>query len=114
MDTRSTSLHRTLREWHRGYPEQRIAGVCCAIAAQLELPLPLVRAGFLVLAIVPSFGAAVALYLALWFLTPPEEGARSAFERLVAWAENLAVGVRERPRDAEHAVERELDTGMRE
>jgi phage shock protein PspC (stress-responsive transcriptional regulator) len=107
MDTSTpTSLRRTLEDWHRGYPEKRIAGVCCAVAAQLGVPLPLVRAGFLVLAIVPSFGAAVALYLALWFVTPAQPGERSGLERVIAWIEDFAMGVHERPRGAAGDAER--------
>ncbi len=45
-----------------------IAGVCTGLAAHLSWPLPLVRMGFLVLAIANGLG--IILYLALWAVLP--------------------------------------------
>jgi phage shock protein PspC (stress-responsive transcriptional regulator) len=74
----------TLRDLHRNRPERRLAGVCAALADRLEVPLPLVRAGFLLGALVPATSAlAILLYGALWFLTPAELQGESAFDRLL-------------------------------
>lgn len=86
---------RKLAEWQRGGAERRLAGVCAAIARQLELPLPLVRALFIVAAVVPSTrSAAVLLYLALWFLTPPEPGEPSGLDRVVNAVSSFGFGAR--------------------
>lgn len=86
---------RKLAEWQRGGTERRLAGVCAAIARQLDLPLPLVRALFIVAAVVPSTrSAAVLLYLALWFLTPPEPGEPSGLDRVVNAVSSFGFGAR--------------------
>jgi len=80
----------TLHEMHRNRPERRLAGVCAALADQLGLPLPLVRAGFLIGAFIPAInGLVVLLYLGLWFVTPPALGERSAFDRVIAAIRDL-------------------------
>lgn len=66
-------------EWHRGYRDRKIAGVCSAVAHQLGLPITAVRAGFLLLTLVHGFG--VALYAILWLLLPDSPGGRSGFDR---------------------------------
>lgn len=74
----------TLRAMHRNRPERRLAGVCAALADQLALPLPLVRAGFLIGALLPAVNSLViGLYLVLWFVTPPALGARSGLDRVI-------------------------------
>ena len=74
----------TLREMHRNRPERKLAGVCAALADRMELPLPLVRAGFLIGALIPAVNTLVILlYLALWLVTPPALGERSALDRLI-------------------------------
>lgn len=96
---------RKLAEWQRGGAERRLAGVCAAIARQLELPLPLVRALFIVAAVVPSTrSAAVLLYLALWFLTPPEPGEPSRLDRVVNAVSSFGFGAR-RSESADNAGE---------
>ena len=73
-----------LQEWHRGHPERRIAGVCSTIAHQFGLALPLVRAGFLLAALLPGLnGVGLGVYAAMWFLTPPEPDAPSGLDRVV-------------------------------
>jgi phage shock protein PspC (stress-responsive transcriptional regulator) len=80
----------TLREMHRNRPERRLAGVCAAIADQLGLPLPLVRAGFLIGAFIPAVNSLViVLYLALWFVTPPALGERSGLDRVISAIRDL-------------------------
>ncbi len=75
----------TLGEMHRNRPERRLAGVCAALSDQLGLPLPVVRAGFLIGAFVPAVNSLVILlYLALWFVTPPALGERSGLDRVLA------------------------------
>ena len=74
----------TLRNLHRNRPERRLAGVCAALADHLELPLAFVRAAFLIGALVPSINTfVIAIYLGVWFLTPPELGARSGMDRVL-------------------------------
>jgi phage shock protein PspC (stress-responsive transcriptional regulator) len=80
----TTRERRTRPEWHRGFPERKVAGVCAGIAHALDLPLPVVRAGFLLLAVFPGFrGLGLVAYLALWLLMPPEPGAPSPMDRLI-------------------------------
>ena len=80
----------TLNEMHRNRPERRLAGVCAAVSDQLALPLPLVRASFLIGAFIPAVNSLVILlYLALWFVTPPALGARSALDRAIAAIRDL-------------------------
>ncbi len=87
----------TLRELHRNRPERRLAGVCAALADRLEVPLPLVRAGFLIGALVPATSAlAILLYLAVWFVTPAELHGESAFDRLLEVVRDL-LGMDEEP-----------------
>ncbi len=68
-------------EWHRGYPERRIAGVCAAIAHQLNFSVSAVRAGFVLLALFRGFG--FALYAVLWFVLPDQPGGRNGLDRLM-------------------------------
>jgi phage shock protein PspC (stress-responsive transcriptional regulator) len=80
----------TLRGMHRNRPERRLAGVCAALSEELSLPLPLVRAGFLIGALLPAINSLViVLYLALWFVTPPAYGERSGLDRVVAALRDL-------------------------
>jgi phage shock protein PspC (stress-responsive transcriptional regulator) len=80
----------TLRELHRNRPERRLAGVCAALADELALPLPLVRAGFLIGALIPAINSLVILlYLGLWLVTPPALGEPSALERAMAALRDL-------------------------
>ena len=86
----SDATQRTLQEWHRGHPESRIAGVCTTIARQFELPLPIVRSGFVIAALIPGLqGIGVTLYLAIWALTPPAPEEPSLLDRVVSRASEL-------------------------
>jgi len=86
-----------LREWHRDWPERRIAGVCAGLAAQLDLPLTLVRAAFVLGAVIPAFsGSVIALYLVLWFLMPAHAHAPSGLDRVVEAVESFTGGRHER------------------
>jgi len=69
------------REWHRDYPERRVAGVCAAIAHQLRISVSAVRAAFVLLALFRGFG--FALYAVLWFVLPDHEGGRNGLDRVV-------------------------------
>ena len=79
-----------LQEWHRGHPENRIAGVCTTLAYQFGIPVTLVRAAFVVAALVPGLrGLSVLMYLAIWGLTPPSPGERSTLDRTLAIVSDL-------------------------
>lgn len=96
--SRVTGGLRDPAEWHRGYRDRKIAGVCSALAHQLGLPVTAVRAGFLLLVLVHGFG--LALYAILWLLLPDGPGGRSGFDRILETLREL-LGVGERsPRDA--------------
>jgi len=83
--------------WHRGHPEARIGGVCSMLARQFDVPLPVVRAGFVLAAVVPGLqGVGLTLYLAIWALTPPAEGEASALDRVVDGVSGLLAGRRTR------------------
>ncbi len=79
-----------LRSWHRGHPDRKIAGVCAALSRQLDWPLPLVRAGFLLAAVLPGFHAVgLTAYLVLWLLLPAEPGAPSLLDRVLDAVQDL-------------------------
>ena len=78
------SSRRHLREWHRGVPERKIAGVCAGLAEQLELPLTVVRTAFVLSAVIPPLSTiGITTYLVLWFLMPPSRTEPSGFDRVV-------------------------------
>ena len=88
-----------LSEWHRGGPDARLAGVCSALSRELEVPLPAVRAAFVLAVALPGIRIlAAGLYLALWFVTPPAPGEPSGLDRLVVAAEELFSARRDRPK----------------
>jgi len=68
-------------EWHRDYPERRIAGVCAAIAHQMRFSVSAVRAAFVLLALFHGIG--FALYAVLWFVLPAQSGGRNGLDRLI-------------------------------
>ena len=90
------TLDPNLQEWHRGHAENRIAGVCATIAHQFGLPVTIVRAAFVVAALVPGLrGFGVLLYLSLWGLTPPAPGEESPFDRTLGIFSNLIADLSE-------------------
>ena len=90
----STQRRRPLSEWHRGGPERRLAGVCAALARELDVPLPAVRAGFVLGVALPGIRVlAAGLYLALWFVMPAAQGEPSGLDRVIVGFEEL-FGVR--------------------
>ncbi len=78
---------RDLSEWHRGFPEGRIGGVCAAVAHYLRFSLSAVRAAFVLLALFHGLG--VALYAILWFVLPDQPAGRSGLDRVVEAARAL-------------------------
>ncbi len=68
-------------EWHRGYPERRVAGVCAAIAQQLRFSVSVVRVAFVLLALFHGLG--FALYAVLWFVLPDRPGGRNGLDRVM-------------------------------
>ena len=81
---------RPLSDWHRGGPERRLAGVCNAISRELDIPLPAVRAAFVIAVALPGIRVlAAGLYLGLWFVTPPEPSEPSGLDRVIVACEDL-------------------------
>lgn len=68
-------------EWHRGYGDRKLAGVCAAVAHNLSVSVTAVRAAFLLLALLHGFG--LVLYAVLWFVLPEAPGGRSGFDRVL-------------------------------
>ena len=83
------SLRHPLREWNRDLDEKKIAGVCAGISSQMEIPVTVVRAIFVLLAL-PSFSSlGILLYLTLWFLMPASPDEDSGLDRVVAAVNRL-------------------------
>jgi phage shock protein PspC (stress-responsive transcriptional regulator) len=75
---------RPFSQWHRGGAERRIAGVCTALARELDVPLPAVRTAFVLAVALPGIRIlAAGLYLALWFVMPPAPGEPSGLDRAI-------------------------------
>ena len=90
MEHPVTTRRRPLSEWHRAGPERRLAGVCTALARELDMPLPAVRAAFVLAVALPGIRVlALGLYLALWFVTPPAPDEPSALDRALIMLEDL-------------------------
>lgn len=81
---------RGFEEWHRGFPERKLAGVCAGVAHALRVSVTAVRVGFLLLALLHGLG--LALYAILWFLLPPHPGGRSGLDRLIEAGQALFGG----------------------
>jgi len=86
-------------EWHRGSPDRKIAGVCAALAERFDVPLTLMRAGFLVFALPPFSGIGGSLYLVLWFLMPPAPGEPSGLDRALGFGRDV-LGIGDHDEDA--------------
>jgi phage shock protein C len=79
-----------LREWNRDLEEKKIAGVCAGISSQLDIPVTVVRAIFVLLAL-PNFSSlGIVLYLTLWFLMPASPDQESGLDRVVGAVSALA------------------------
>ena len=90
MEHPVSTERRPLSEWHRSGPGRRLAGVCTALARELDIPLPAVRAAFVLAVALPGIRVlAAGLYLALWFVTPPEPDEPSALDRALIMIEDL-------------------------
>jgi phage shock protein PspC (stress-responsive transcriptional regulator) len=96
------SDRRPLSEWHRGGAERRLAGVCTALARELDVPLPAIRAAFVLAVALPGIRVlVVGLYLALWFVTPPAPEEASGLDRVIIAVEDLFSARKDQPkRDA--------------
>jgi phage shock protein PspC (stress-responsive transcriptional regulator) len=91
---------RPFSEWHRGGAERRIAGVCAALARELNAPLPAVRAAFVLAVALPGIRIlAAGLYLALWFVIPPTPGEPSALDRAIVAFEDWFRPREDRPNE---------------
>jgi phage shock protein C len=60
---------------YRVTSEAVLGGVCAGLARYLNIPVAVVRLIFIILVFMPGIG--VILYLALWFLLPPETRIRT-------------------------------------
>ena len=90
MEHPVSTRRRPLSEWHRGGPERRLAGVCTALARELDMPLPAVRAAFVLAVVLPGIRVlALGLYLVLWFVTPPAPDEPSTLDRALVMLEDL-------------------------
>jgi phage shock protein PspC (stress-responsive transcriptional regulator) len=90
MEHPVSTARRPFSEWHRGGPERRLAGVCTALARECNIPLPAVRAAFVLAVALPGIRLlAAGLYLALWFVTPPGRDEASALDRALILIEDL-------------------------
>jgi phage shock protein PspC (stress-responsive transcriptional regulator) len=99
MEHPVSTERRPLSEWHRGGPERRLAGVCTALARELDIPLPAVRAAFVLAVALPGIRVlALGLYAALWFVTPTAPGEPSGFDRVVVAFEDLFGTQSDRPK----------------
>lgn len=99
QDPVSTDRRRPLSEWHRGDPERRLAGVCTALSRELGIPLPALRAAFVLAVALPGIRVlALGLYLALWFVTPAAPGEPSGLDRLIVAFEELFSVRSDRPK----------------
>ncbi len=97
MEHPVSTQRRPLAEWHRGAPERRLAGVCSALARELDVPLPAIRAAFVLAVALPGIRVlAIGLYLALWFVTPNAPGEPSGLDRVVVAFEDLVGARRDR------------------
>lgn len=74
--------------WHRDRPEARIGGVAAAVAANLAVPVAVVRVVFLALAL--FHGAGLVLYGLLWLALPPRPGTPAALDRLPGFCREAA------------------------
>lgn len=99
MEHPVSTERRPLSEWHRGGPERRLAGVCTALARELGVPLPAVRAAFVLAVALPGIRVlAAGLYLALWFVTPSAPGEPSGLDRAIVVCEDLFSVRSDRPK----------------
>ena len=94
------------RAWHRDYPDRKVAGVCSAVADNLNVSVSLVRAGFVLLSFFHLFG--VLLYAALWFVIPRAPGSGSGVDRVIDAVRTL-LGEPPRPRDSKPRSTRPSD-----
>jgi phage shock protein PspC (stress-responsive transcriptional regulator) len=64
--------------------------VCSALARELDIPLPAIRAAFVLAVALPGIRLlAIGLYLALWFVTPTKPAGPSGLDRVVVAFEDL-------------------------
>jgi phage shock protein PspC (stress-responsive transcriptional regulator) len=94
-------VRQPLREWNRDLEEKKIAGVCAGISSQMDIPVTVVRAIFVVLALPTFSGLGIVLYLALWFLMPASLEEESGLDRVVGAVNSLAGDISSRRTDDE-------------
>jgi phage shock protein PspC (stress-responsive transcriptional regulator) len=87
------------REWHRDYPDRKLAGVCASLAANLEISVTAVRIAFILLGLLRGFG--VVLYAILWLMLPDAPGEPAALDRGIRAVKRLAGEARAREVDGE-------------
>jgi phage shock protein PspC (stress-responsive transcriptional regulator) len=86
-------------EWHRGYGDRKLAGVCASVAHNLQVSVTTVRAAFLLFSLVHGLG--IALYAILWFVLPETPGGRSGFDRVLEGLRSLTGGAHGRAPEAD-------------
>jgi len=96
-------VRRQLREWSRDLEGKKIAGVCAGISSQMDIPVTVVRAIFVLLAL-PNFSSVgIVAYLTLWFLMPASPDQESGLDRVVAAVNRLTGDALFDPTDHEDA-----------
>jgi phage shock protein PspC (stress-responsive transcriptional regulator) len=71
------------RRWFRDHPTKKVAGVASGVARAMALPLPLVRAAFVLALLFHLSGLFV--YLALWTVMPLAADGVPPYRRAMAW-----------------------------
>ncbi len=71
------------RRWYRDHATKKVGGVASGVAHALALPLPLVRAGFVIALLFHLAGLFV--YLGLWTVMPLTEDGVPPYRRAMAW-----------------------------
>jgi phage shock protein PspC (stress-responsive transcriptional regulator) len=80
---RSRVLSSDPRRWCRDHPTRKVAGVASGVAQALAVPLPAVRAAFILATLFNLVG--VAAYFILWVLMPMAADGMPPYRRALAW-----------------------------
>lgn len=79
-------------DWYRNVPGRKFLGVAALLAAHTSIPIVAWRVLFVITTIMQGFGLAV--YFAIWLLTPFDVRGNSPLERVISGISNLFDTVR--------------------